>query len=397
MKLLSDYIFSPALRYEAHRLIYTPENADSIELSGIMGAAVLAALLVDTPEGDARGIAVDTDAERNEFYDRYEREVRRDGWGILGEEIRRLSESYIELAVSNVPLSELCPNPRIYSLAMELVVSYMQRLVREVFCDHIWECFDWRFPFAKWLWDASHVETRRQRLMSVDWTDPAQVKDIADRPNITEYPTLTFTGERATDIMQRYLDWTWDDYLARVAELPGTKPNAIRHRTDLVASETDWSFLSDEIADLSAGDVRLWHSWEAEWKSFVSAKLLPKREIRFWTSGVTDQMHEHLVYYLRKAEKKHAHYRFLTASVYALRQLCYVRRKCSEKDMMAWLSEYLDIDYTLKNNASQFRRAWREHGRYTPDVKNEVSYLESIGFTRLSTLEPESPERNSER
>ena len=73
----------------------------------------------------------------------------------------------------------------------------------------------------------------------------------------------------------------------------------------------------------------------------------------------------------------------LTAAVYAMRQLGYIRRKCSDRDIRQWLSEHLKIDYMERNNASQFRRAMREHGRYTPEVRDEVYALESMGFFRF--------------
>ena len=59
MHLLADYTIDPRTHYESHRLIYTPENAESIEFGGFLAAAILAALIVDTDEGDARGIALD--------------------------------------------------------------------------------------------------------------------------------------------------------------------------------------------------------------------------------------------------------------------------------------------------------------------------------------------------
>lgn len=66
--LLSDYIISPSTRYESHRLIYAPQGEEPIEMGGILAAAILAALIVDTDEGDARGIALDTDEQREDFF-----------------------------------------------------------------------------------------------------------------------------------------------------------------------------------------------------------------------------------------------------------------------------------------------------------------------------------------
>ena len=66
--LLDNYIISPSTRYENHTLIYTAADSDPIELRGILAAAILAALIVDTDEGDARGIALDTDEQREDFF-----------------------------------------------------------------------------------------------------------------------------------------------------------------------------------------------------------------------------------------------------------------------------------------------------------------------------------------
>lgn len=82
----------------------------------------------------------------------------------------------------------------------------------------------------------------------------------------------------------------------------------------------------------------------------------------------------------------------LTAAVYAMRQLGYIRRKCGDKDMRQWLSEHLKIDYTEHKNASQFRRAMNEHGRYTPEVQDEVFALESMGYFRFQP--PVDPDKS---
>ena len=60
-----------------------------------------------------------------------------------------------------------------------------------------------------------------------------------------------------------------------------------------------------------------------------------------------------------------------------------------DNDMRQWLSEHLKLDYTERNNASQFRRAMREHGRYTPQVRDEVIALESMGYFRFQALAEE--------
>ena len=48
MKLLDDYIFDDRLRYEGHKMIYAPEGNEDIVIQGILGAALLCALLVAT-------------------------------------------------------------------------------------------------------------------------------------------------------------------------------------------------------------------------------------------------------------------------------------------------------------------------------------------------------------
>ena len=91
-KLLDNYTIDARTRYESHRLIYTPEDAESIEFGGFLAAAILAALIVDTDEGDAREIALDTPEQRQAFFLRYEREVRRDNGGLFTTEVQALSD-----------------------------------------------------------------------------------------------------------------------------------------------------------------------------------------------------------------------------------------------------------------------------------------------------------------
>ena len=381
--LLDNYIISSRTRYEAHTLIYTPENCEPIELRGILAAAIFAALIVDTDEGDARGIALDTDEQRADFFARYEKEVLRDDWGYLSAELCQLRDNYVQLVDGKHSLVELCPNIRLLNLAIELLVAYMHRLVLELFGEHIWVPMPWKMPFAQWLIDAARVETRRQRLLHTDWTDAPMVIQLADMPNKTEKPTFFFEGEKAADIMERYLLWLSDEYVAMKQEMPGAKITSA-DRKYIFSQETDWAFLSDEIDQLDASEKQDWLRWQKEWTLFLSDRLLPKKELRFWADDVPPEVQEHLLYHLQLAEQHPAHFRDLTAAVYAMRQLGYIRRKCSDPDMRQWLSEHLKIDYTERNNASQFRRAMREHGRYTPDVRDEVIALESMGFFRFT-------------
>ena len=382
--LLSDYIFSPAMRYEAHRLHVTrADDEDEFVFGGFLGAALAAVFLVDTPEGNARGIHLYTYDEKEAFFALYDREVLREDWGYLSAELNQLRDNYVQLVDGKHSLVELCPNIRLLNLAIELLVAYMHRLVLELFGEHIWVPMPWKMPFAQWLIDAARVETRRQRLLHTDWTDAPMVIQLADMPNETEKPTFFFEGEKAADIMERYLLWLSDEYVAMKQEMPGAKITS-SDRKYIFSQETDWAFLSDEIDQLDASEKQDWLRWQKEWTLFLSDRLLPKKELRFWADDVPPEVQEHLLYHLQLAEQHPAHFRDLTAAVYAMRQLGYIRRKCSDPDMRQWLSEHLKIDYTERNNASQFRRAMREHGRYTPDVRDEVIALESMGFFRFT-------------
>lgn len=383
--LLSDITLSHALKYEAHSLIYTPADEDPIVLTGFLGAAVLAALLVDTPEGEERGVAVDTPEQREQFFLRYDREVRRDDWGYLEAEVRQLRDSYVQFVVGKTRLSDICPNARLFSLAVELLTGYMHRLVIEQFCEHIWEYCGWETPFAQWLWNAAHAETRRQRYLHADWTDMAMVTALADFPDESagiELPTFFFEGEKASDIMDRYLQWLNDTYVAIRYEQPGAKiTSADRNR--IFKQETDWSVLSDETEGIAPSLQKEWKQWMTEWEKFLTDRLQPAKEVQFWANDVPENVQEHLLYHLKLVEQHPARFRDLTAAVYAMRQLGYIRRKLSDSAIRLWLSEHLSLDYTARNNASQFQRAMKEHGRYTPEVRDEVQELESMGFFRF--------------
>lgn len=389
--LLSDHIFSPSMRYEAHRLyISRADGEDEFVFGGFLGAALAAVFLVDTPEGNARGIRLYTDDEKEEFFALYDREVLRDDWGYLSAELNQLRDNYVQFIDDPNGLIDLFPNRRLLTLVMELLTTYMRRLVLEPFGEHIWEAMPWKMPFAQWLIDAARVETRRQRYLHIDWTDAPIVSALADeqsaidhRKSTIENPTFFFEGEKAADIMERYLQWLSDAYVAMKQEIPGAKITS-DDRKYIFSKETDWSFLAEEIGQLDNSDQKDWNQWQKEWTKFLTERLLPKKEIRFWADDVPEDVQEHLLYRLQLMEQHPAHFRDLTTSVYAMRQLGYIRRQCSDPDMRQWLSEHLKLDYTERNNASQFRRAMKEHGRYTPEVRDEVLALETIGYSENS-------------
>jgi len=384
MHLLDNYIISPSTRYESHRLIYAPQGEDPIEMGGVLAAALFCAFIIDTDEGDRRELALDTDEQREAWFHTYEREVRREDWGYLSAEISQLRDNYVQLAVDSITLHDICPNNRLLELAMELTVTYMQHLVLKIYRDHIWEVMPWEMPFPQWLIDAARVETRRQRFLHIDWTDAPIVNQLADMPDETEPPTFFFEGEKAEDIMERYLIWLADEYVAMKQEIPGAKITSA-DRKYIFSQETDWAFLSGEMASLSQAEQSEWTRWQQEWRRFLTDRLLPKKEIRFWAEDVPEEVQNHLLYHLQLMEQHPAHFRDLTTAVYAMRQLGYIRRKCSDKDIRQWLSEHLKLNYTERNNASQFRRAMKEHGRYTPEVRDEVMLLETMGYFRHST------------
>ena len=392
--ILTPFVISPSLRYEAHGLIYTPDpKKEPVRLEGVLGAALLCALLADTDEGNRRHIILDSDLDRRAWIAQYEREVRRDDWGTLSAELQLLSNAYIELTTSDIKLTDLCPNSRLLDLALKLLNTYMHHLVIEAFGAHVWNCFPWQAPFAEWLLQAARVETRRQRFLHTDWTDPVAVTSLAESieqsaiPNANaDPPTLFFENEAADDIMARYLKWLWTAYQAQVREMPGAKPTSAAHRNYVVEQETDWLFLADEINALPERQQRLWAQWMLEWSAFITRRLKPQRPVRFWTEGVSDEQQAQLTRFLRIQEKEWDYYKCLAASVYALRQLGYVRRACSVTDITRWLSEQLVNDYTEKNRRDQFRKAWNELGRYSEDVRHFVDLLAQYGITRMTVL-----------
>ena len=380
--MLEDYRFSEDMSYASHRLVIRGKD---IEIGGVLGAALVSALLVDTDEGNRRGIAIDSEAEQIAWIKKYEREVRREEWGLLTVETRLLSEAYISVATEEMSFADICPNRLLLDLALRLTDRYMRYLVTETFCAHIWECCPWQAPFASWLLAAARVETRRQRFIQMDWTDPALVTALADETNNQSpmtydksSPTLVFEGEAAEDIMFRYLKWVWDTYQAQLREVPGSQPRAPKHRNYIVDQETDWGFVMDEVNALSEDSQRLFAQWMLDWQRFVTKHLKPQKPVRFWTEETPELQQRQLTQYLRLQEKEWDYYKCLSAAIYAMRQMGYVRRACSVPDITRWMSEELSKDYTTKNNRDQFRRAWNELSRYHEDVRYFVQELQYL-------------------
>lgn len=261
------------MRYEGHRLYVRHPNEDEEDFvfGGFLGAAILAAYLVDTEEGNARAIALATDEELDAFFAQYEREVLHDDWGHLIAEATQLNDAYIQLDLTQTDLEEIIPNLRLLDLIMGLVVQYMERLIRETFGEHIWEYKPWTDPFAQWLYDAAFAETKRQRFLKTQWTDVLMVNSLVEG-QAEEKPTLFFEGEDASDIMARYFDWFSTGYKAMRREEPGATVTAqdLRH---ILHHETDYTFLEPDLADLDPDSLRSFRRWMDEWKTFITAHL----------------------------------------------------------------------------------------------------------------------------
>jgi len=387
--MLEDIILSDSIRYEAHTLIVDMPSAEPIRIKGAFGAALLCALLVDTEEGNLRAIAIDTEEEKQQWIRRYEREVRREEWGLLPVEVDMLCDAYLALVADDNILSAICPNVLLANLAFEQLSFYMRYLVVETFRPTIFEAVPFQEPFASWLLEAARIETRRQRLLAIDWTDPAIVADLALTDKTDDTPTFIFDGHSADDVMTRYWTWLWQQIQQLASQEPNSRAALARYSKLVLAQETDTAFLQSEIDALCPEDQKRFGQWIDRWNTFVTRSLKPQREVRFWVNGVPQKTQTQLIEYLRLQERSEYHYKRLASAVYALRYLGYVRRKISDKDMRQWLSEHLDIDYTLRNTSSQYMRAWRENRRYAPFVQDHVRLLANYGITRFAAPDEE--------
>ena len=388
MHLLDNYTIDARTRYENHTLFYTTADSVSIELRGMLAAAVVAALLVDTPEGDARGIAIDTDEQRADFFARYEREVRRENGGLFTTEVQALNEAYMEIDGESKRLYAICGNDRLYDLAFGLMMDYMHRLVREQVGEQIYTVVPWRMPFAQWLFDAGMVETRRQQLLSIDWSDPEAVYTVAqqfEKPDETETiePTFVFEGLRAEQVLRGYWEWLWEAAQQEANLYPDGKVQLAQMKQLIRENETDYDFLKPEMNHFTPAQLNLFRKWMTQWKEFVETKLKPEKQISFWTKTVTEEQQEQLLDYLKIQERQPQRYKCLAVAVYSLRQMGYVSRDVSVPSMAKWLSERLMNDYSSKTGLYQFRRAWNELRRYHPAVVDEVSRLAELGVGKI--------------
>ena len=384
--MLEDYIFSSDLCYQGHVLCYSnPSFLEPMRIEGVFGAALVCALLADTDEGSRREILLDSAADYLQWMQRYEREVRRDGWGTLAQEVRLLADVYVQVGVEQISLTDICPNERLVQLAMDMTESYMQFLVTETCGKHIWEFCGWETTFARWLSKAVYAETVRQRFLRVRWDDFNAVTELADHGWDADKPTLYFAGEKAESIMQRYFKWAWTTYQAQLRELPGTKPSRQRYKTNVRELETDWQAVEETQAGMWDDEQwQLWQQWKSDWLDYVTKQLKPERPVLFYDRRVDEAMQEKLTNYLRLQEYEPMRYKCLAIAIYSLRYLGYVRRACSPKDMSRWLTDHLSYDYSTSNNAMQLRRAFVPLGRYTPVIEDELKALRGKGIISLN-------------
>ena len=372
IRLLGDYIFDNHLRYEGHKMVYGySETEEPIQIGGFFGAALLCVLLINSEEGERREIPMDIEDKQDPLFSRYEQEVIADDWGYLYAELNQLNDAYIQFSVSAVGLSDLCPNLRQQSMVMDMIVRYMQRLVSEEFKEHIWEAEPWKGPFAQWLLDAGYKETRRQRFLNTNWTDPIDVNALAEIPE-EEMPTFLFEGEEAEEIIRRYWEWLWITAQKEAALFPDKSVKMAAFKATMLERETHHEDILPEMKP-----------WMDKWTDFITRQLKPEKQINFWTKDVTEGQQETLLDYLKIQERQPQRYKCLAVAVYALRQLGYVTYNLAVPSMAKWLSERLQNDYSSKTGLYQFRRAWNELSRYHPAVQDEVQHLAEFGVKSI--------------
>ena len=283
MKLLNDYIFDDRLRYEGHKLVYTPEGKAPVIFGGILAASVMATLLSVTDEGETRGIELDTPQGRNDFFVRYEKEMIADNGGLFETEVQTLNEAYMEFAGDEEMLACICRNDRLLDLAIGLTVEYMQRLVREQIGEQIYDQVQWEGPFAKWLLNAGYVETRRQYLLSIDWLDSASVYALAEElpPNPspeTHNPLFVFDGLSAEQVLNGYWTWLWTETQKEANLYPDAKVRLAEYKQTILEKETHYDDLKPEMKDFTPEQLNLFRKWMNLWIDFVKHKITMPEE-----------------------------------------------------------------------------------------------------------------------
>lgn len=280
--LLADYIFSDSLRYEGHRLFYSVTNEDRIEIGGFLAAAVSGALLYGRDEGRERGILLNIRDGRKEFFDRYEDETLHENGGLFSTELQALSEAYMDLNGDMTTLLSICGNERLCDLALGLMVDYMEQLVKEQTGEQIYDVCPWTGPFAQWLFNAGYIETRRQHLLSINWTDPVEVNALSEKlsndklqTTNDQQPTFVFDGLSAEQVLNGYWTWLWDTVQQEANLFPDAKLRLAEYKKQILANETTYDFLKPEMKDFTPEQLNLFRSWMNKWVDFVQSQIQP--------------------------------------------------------------------------------------------------------------------------
>jgi hypothetical protein len=282
-KLLYDYIFDERLRYEKHKLVYTPQEGEPIVFGGILAAALLCVRLLNTDEQNERAFCLSEELHYEPFFAQYEQEVIGDDWGYIDAELEQLDLAYLELCSNEqITIETICPNKRQLSIVSDVVVTYMRRIAIERYGAHIYELVPWSTPFARWLFDAAYAEPRRQQFLTIDWTDPALVHELACKMEKapTEQPNCLFENEEAADIMARYWDWLWNYAQKDAATFPDANAVMADYKASILANETDWDFIKPEMKDFAPDQINLFHKWMNQWTDFVHSQIQPAADKR---------------------------------------------------------------------------------------------------------------------
>jgi len=261
--------------------VYETEEGETLEIRGFLAAAILGARLSVTDEAEVRGIVLDSPEGRDDFFRRYEKEVLADNGGLLHVEVEAFCEAHMMLASDQQLLLRICHNDRLLDLAVGLTVEYMQRLVREQVCEHIYDFVPWTTPFAQWLYSAGHAETRRQELLSIDWMDSAEVFALNEKLSNSQSattnhsPTFVFEGLSAEQVLCGYWEWLWETAQKEAEMYPDAKVQLAKIKQMILDNETDYDFLKPEMKHFSAEAHNLFRAWMNNWTEFVQAKLQP--------------------------------------------------------------------------------------------------------------------------
>ena len=276
-QLLADHIFSDTLRYENHRLIYGSTDQDRMELGGFLGAAVLGALLYGQDEGRERNIALNTSEGRQDFFARYEDETIHENGGYFAAEVQALNEAYMEINADKNLLLAICGNERLFDLAFGLTMDYMDKLVKEEVCEHIYDFVPWIGPFARWLYKAGYAETFRQQLLAINWANPEDVYALGDYIKEPEAkgPTFVFGGERADDLLNAYYNWLITFIEQQAAQYPDSKVKLAEYKQLILQKEPHYDDLKPAMKDFTPDQINLFREWMNKWIDFIKQQIEP--------------------------------------------------------------------------------------------------------------------------